>query len=183
MDNREKVNQILKETISQEDAFAFYDSLEPVIPDEMWGLWKGSEMKTGHPFEGLLKAAGWYGKRFVNSEEVYPLIFEKQNGKLYAGNPTLIPITLPFDKIPHRIVNLAMKVVVPILSTNKSSARLREVNYRGKVTSAMVYDTKGIIDIFRKVDDNTLMGIMDIKGIKTDKSYFFILDRVQEGTI
>ena len=183
MNHREKINQMLKGSITQEEAFVFYDSLETVGNDELWGLWKGTELITGHPFENLLTAASWYGKRFISPEEVYPLIFENSDGRLYAGNPFLIPITFPFDKIPFKdkVVYGAMKVVGPIISTKKSSARLREIKYRDKVSSAMVYDSKGIIDVFRKIDNNTLMGIMDIKGMATEKSYFFVLDRVQGG--
>lgn len=184
MSNREVLNQMLTRTITQEEAFAFYDRLEPVAMDELWGLWNGAELTTGHPFEGLLTAAGWYGKRFVSPEEVYPLIFENSDGRLYAGNPSLIPITLPYDKIPFidKIVCGAMKIAGPIVSTKKSSARLREINYRGKVSAAMVYDTKGIVDVFRKIDDSTLLGIMDIKGMSTNKTYFFMLDRVRKRT-
>lgn len=184
MSNRETINEMLKGQITQEEAFAFYDTLEPVEMDLLWGLWKGAELTTGHPFEGLLTAAGWYGKRFVSPEEVYPLIFQNADGRLYAGNPALIPITLPYDKIPFidKVVYGAMKVAGPIISTKKSSARLREVKYRDKLSSAMMYDTKGIVDVFRKVDEHTLLGVMDIKGMSTDKTYFFMLDRVQGGS-
>lgn len=41
----------------------------------------------------------------------------------------------------------------------------------------MIYDTKGIIDVFRKIDADTLMGAVDIKDINTDKTYYFILYR------
>lgn len=185
MSNREVMNQMLRSNVTQEEAFSFFDSLESVEMDELWGLWKGSELTTGHPFEGLLTAASWYGKRFVSIEEVYPLVFENSDGRLYAGNPFFIPITLPYDKLPYRdkIIYGAMKIAGPIITTKKSSARLREVNFRDKVSAAMVYDAKGIIDIFRKIDNNTMMGIMDIKGMSTDKSYFFILDRVQGGRV
>lgn len=183
MNNREKINEMLKRTVSQEEAFAFFDSLECVEMEELWGMWKGAELTTGHPFEGLLTAASWYGKRFVSPEEVYPLLFKKSNGKLYAGSPTLLPVTFPFHRIPFKdkVVRGAMKVVGPIISTRKSSARLREVKFRDKVSAAMVYDTKGIIDVFRKIDDNTLLGIMDIKNMKTNMSYFFILEKVRGG--
>ena len=44
------------------------------------------------------------------------------------------------------------------------NARLREINFRGKVSSAMMYNYLPIIDHFRRVDENTLMGVMDVKG-------------------
>ncbi|WP_340373619.1 DUF4334 domain-containing protein [Peribacillus sp. FSL E2-0218] len=44
----------------------------------------------------------------------------------------------------------------------------------------MVYDQKSIIDLFRKVDEDTLLGVMDIKDFFPDKSYFFVLRRINE---
>ena len=44
------------------------------------------------------------------------------------------------------------------------NARIREVRYRNKVSTAMIYNYLPIIDHFRRVDDNTLMGAMDLKG-------------------
>lgn len=52
------------------------------------------------------------------------------------------------------------------LAVNDSmgAARLRQVEHAGTVSAAMIYDTQAIMDYFRKVDDNTLMGVMDSKG-------------------
>jgi len=177
MENKEKLQSMMGKNNTQAEAFELYDSLESIDTEEMWGLWKGEELSTGHPFEGLLTASKWYGKKFVSKEEVYPLLFERKDGSLYAGNPGLIPMTLPFDKIPSRLVSRVIPLIRPVFKTKNSGARLRMVDFRGKASASMVYDQKGIIDIFRKVDDNTLMGIMDIKEMATDKSYFFILRR------
>jgi hypothetical protein len=43
---------------------AFYDSLPPVGLALMTGRWRGGEIATGHPFDGLLGPAGWHGKAF-----------------------------------------------------------------------------------------------------------------------
>lgn len=51
-------------------------------------------------------------------------------------------------------------VTSPILG----SAQLREVVYRGVCTATMIYDTQPILDHFRKIDDNTVLGAMDRKG-------------------
>ena len=61
--------------------------------------------------------------------------------------------------------------------TVKSKARLREIRYRGGVTAAMIYDDLAIIDIFRKIDDTTVLGVMDLKGKMGEKGYFFLLER------
>lgn len=50
------------------------------------------------------------------------------------------------------------------------------VEYRSRLSAAMVYDQKPIIDHFRRVDDNCVMGAMDMKG--STEPYFFILRRV-----
>ena len=60
----------------------------------------------------------------------------------------------------------------PALRTRKHRARLRAVEHRGVVTAAMVYDHLPIIDFFRRVDDSTLLGVMDLRGATP---YFFIL--------
>lgn len=51
-----------------------------------------------------------------------------------------------------------------IASPLLGSARLREVMYRGVCTATMIYDTQPILDHFRKIDENTVLGAMDRKG-------------------
>ena len=42
----------------------------------------------------------------------------------------------------------------------------------------MVYDGQPILDHFKRVDDDTLMGIMNGKGILADgQHYYFLLER------
>lgn len=178
MENIDFLNVILRNGASQSEAFAFYDQLDIVEPEEMIGMWKGDEIVTGHPLEGLLTASGWYGKEFIDEEHVHPLVFKKSNEVLYTISPNLLPLNLLMQRlqhIPKKILSSSMTILRPILKTNKSAARLRKVNHRGKVTSAMIYDNKGIIDVFRKIDENTLLGIMDIKEQSPDKTFFFIL--------
>ncbi|KAI8215229.1 hypothetical protein K4K52_009655 [Colletotrichum sp. SAR 10_76] len=56
-------------------------------------------------------------------------------------------------------------------------ARIREVKYRGVVTAAMVYDKFPIIDAFRYVDENTVIGAMDTKDLKDAGTYYFYLKK------
>ncbi|SEN81113.1 protein of unknown function [Terribacillus saccharophilus] len=181
MENIDFLNVILRNGASQSVAFAFYDQLDIVEPEEMIGMWQGEEIVTGHPLEGLLTASGWYGKEFIDEEHVHPLVFKKSNEVLYTISPNWIPFNFllqSVQNIPNKILSSSMTILRPILKTNKSAARLRKVNHRGKVTSAMIYDNKGIIDVFRKIDENTLLGIMDIKEQLPDKAFFFILRKV-----
>ncbi|WP_030163881.1 DUF4334 domain-containing protein [Spirillospora albida] len=55
-------------------------------------------------------------------------------------------------------------------------ARLREMSHRGLVSAAMVYDTQPIIDHFRRIDDDHVMGAMDAKGVGS--VLYFHLTRV-----
>lgn len=57
------------------------------------------------------------------------------------------------------------------------------MDYRGKASASMIYDQKPIIDIFRKIDEDTMLGVMDIKNFPSEKSYFFYLKRVQKQEI
>ncbi|MFC0040826.1 DUF4334 domain-containing protein [Actinomadura rayongensis] len=56
-------------------------------------------------------------------------------------------------------------------------ARLREVTYRGVPSAAMIYDTQPIIDHFRRVTDDVVLGAMDAKG--QPHVLYFHLTRVE----
>ncbi len=58
-----------------------------------------------------------------------------------------------------------------------SKARVRMMEYRNKVSATMIYDYLPINDVFRKVDDNTVLGLMDFKRIS--QPFFFLLNRVK----
>ena len=57
------------------------------------------------------------------------------------------------------------------------AARLRMVEYRGVVSGAMVYDRQAVIDHFRRVDDDTLLGVMDSK--RAPRPLVFFLTRLR----
>lgn len=177
MENQ-KILDSLKREIQQDEAFRFFDSLDTVEPWELRGLWKGEELRTGHPMEGLLTATNWFGKLFVNEEQVHPLVFQTKRGELYFGNPGLLPVGIPGGVIPDQLLSSMMTMIRPIIQTNQSKARLRKIEYRGKMSAAMIYDQKHIIDVFRKIDEKTLLGVMDMKNSNTMKSYFFVLKKV-----
>lgn len=155
-----------------------FDELEPVSLEFMLGRWKGFEIATGHRMDGLLVATGWYGKFFKSPEEVHPLLFYTLNHKsLYAVNPKLIPLGIPFPK--SKLLAYCMTLLRPILQTRRSAARIRLIAYRGKVTGTMAYDKKAIFDHFVRIDDNTMLGIMDLKGVP--EPYCFVLERDNES--
>lgn len=171
------VNDLKMNTISTQAAFDLFDSLLAPQVEDLYGLWKGSDIKTGHPLEGYLTAAGWYGKFFKSNESVFPLIMKRGNGKLYALNPKLLPLSLPFQKLPLQVIRFLGKLAPLILRTKKSSARLRQVQYRDSLCPAMIYNDKAIIDIFKQYDRNTLVCLMDTQCFNTKQPYFFLLER------
>jgi hypothetical protein len=59
--------------------------------------------------------------------------------------------------------------------TKMGAARLREVSFRGRASAAMVYDTQPIIDCFRRISDDLVLGVMDVKGSPPD--FYFHLSR------
>ncbi|WP_274911676.1 DUF4334 domain-containing protein [Streptomyces sp. WZ-12] len=59
-------------------------------------------------------------------------------------------------------------------------ATLREVVFRGKSSTAMVYDQLPVVDHFRRLTDDVLLCVMDKKGEPAD--FFFHLTRVQAPT-
>lgn len=54
-------------------------------------------------------------------------------------------------------------------------AQLREVAFNGKVQACLIYDKMPMMDYFRKVTDDIVLGVGDIKGLPTD--FFFWLER------
>lgn len=159
------------------DAMSFFDGLPAVIPEEMMGRWRGREFATGHPMDGLLAASGWYGKQFDGTEHVHPLLFTDRSGHLYAADPRKMPLKLATRIDPNTLAKGkdVFKVTSAALKTRRHRARLREVVYRGSVTTGMVYDHLPIIDVFRRVDDMTVVGVMDYR--EEPEPYFFILER------
>ncbi len=79
------------------EVLAFFDSLPAVSPEQMLGRWRGSELPTGSPLDGLLEAYGWYGKEFLGPESVHPLLFRGRDGRPRPVDPGLIPVGLLRD--------------------------------------------------------------------------------------
>jgi hypothetical protein len=54
-------------------------------------------------------------------------------------------------------------------------AQLREMAFNGKVSASLIYDQHPIMDYFRKVTNDIIIGLGDVKGKPTD--FFFHLTR------
>jgi hypothetical protein len=160
-----------------QEALQLYDSLDPVNCDFMLGRWRGSGLNTDHPMDGLLELSNWYGKEFVDFENVHPLLFFDSRGELFkvAPHPTLMNWVLKLSIPRNTAFKPWLMFANSLLKTDKSQARLRMMEYRGVVTATMIYDYLPINDSFKKVDDHTVFGIMDFKN--SPQPFFFILKR------
>ncbi len=160
-----------------EQALEFFDALPTVRAEQITGRWKGRELHTGHPLDGLLTASGWYGKQVDSPDAVHPLLYRTPRGTLFPVDPARIPLRLA-GHTPMIVISAARRLLdlgTPLLRASGPKARLRNVQHRGKISAAMIYDQRPIIDVFRRVDDTTLLGVMDMRALP--QPYFFILTR------
>jgi hypothetical protein len=164
---------------STEEALAIFDGLEPVDMNFMIGGWKGAGFPTDHPMDGLLEAYHWHGKRFDSPEHVHPLVFSSMRGRRVRVNPIFtMPALGLLDRLPllkSKAMGRLFQTFLLLFATRRSRARLRLTDYRGKSSATMIYDNLPINDVFRKVDDDTVLGAMDLKGI--ERPFFFVLRR------
>jgi hypothetical protein len=166
-----------KNSMSTEEALELCDALPGVDIDTLIGRWRGTEISTHHPLDGLLETCGWYGKEFIDRDHVHPLLFSDRRGHLFALDPQRLPITLALKwPIPRRkLLRQALLAARFVLQTREAKARVRMVEYRGKVSASMIYDNLPVYDTFRLIDSDTLLGVMDFKGI--EQPFFFKLRR------
>lgn len=54
---------------------------------------------------------------------------------------------------------------------------LRTIKFRDKISTSMIYNFLPMIDNFRKVDENTVMGITEVKG---ETSVYFYLKKLRK---
>ncbi len=171
--------------MGQDSALALFDALDPVDLAVMMGRWRGYGFASGHPMDGLLEAVGWYGKAFVTADQVHPLLFAESSGEVYKISPSpwmmqaalqLSSQQLPLP--PSAVLKPLFNLLSLPMRTEHSQARLRMMSHRGKVSATMIYDHLPIHDVFRRVDDNTLLGLMDYKA--SPSPFFFVLNRVPE---
>lgn len=163
------------------EALELFDQLDPVDLAFMMGRWRGSGFPTGHPLDGLLEAANWYGKEFVSPDCAHPLLFLDMHRNIFKVAPNSV--------VMPALIHLALRLPIPktgaikplytflnsLQKTDESQARLRMMEYRNQLTATMIYDHLPIHDVFKKVDDNTMLGLMDYKAL--EQPFFFVLRR------
>lgn len=167
----------MTQSMTAEQALAYFDGLDPVEIEQLIGDWRGEEIATGHPMGGMLSATRWLGKSFESADIVHPLVHTGLWGQRICVNPACLPIRLGI-RLPLRrlIASVLFPLIRPFITTRRPKARLRMIMFRGKLSAAMIYDAKPIIDVFRRIDDNTVLGLMDQRDDATP--FFFILSRL-----
>lgn len=163
------------------DKMERFQRLPPVEPREMIGLWTGRGIPSGHPLDGVLENLGWFGKRFSAQMRADALLFHGGDKRLVAIDPARIPLRLAlrFHKLGRtRAASNLFSYLLRRLRAKGPVASLKAVPFQGVTSAAMAYDTQPIVDHFRKVDDNRVMGAMVIDS--DDRVYFFELERVEE---
>ncbi|MGD1950772.1 MAG: DUF4334 domain-containing protein [Leptolyngbyaceae cyanobacterium] len=163
-----------------EKALQLFDSLESINLEFMIGRWQGSGLHTAHPMDGLLETSDWYGKEFIDPETVHPLLFldDQENIIKVAPNAIGMEWALKSPILKNDFMKPFLSMTNSLLKTEKSQARLRMMEYRDKVSATMIYDYLPINDAFRKVDNNTVLGVMDLKDLS--QPFFFVLKRCLE---
>jgi AraC-like DNA-binding protein len=126
-----------------------FDALDVVPREALVGAWRGGGFDTGHPVLRQLHRLRWVGKTFHSIDKVDPLICRADDGSHYADDKTM-----------------------------GGGASLQMIEYRGKVSAAMVYDARPVIDHFRRVDAVTLLGVMTGRNtLYQGQPFYFYLKR------
>lgn len=145
----------LKDRIDTDALDRVWATLAPVQLNELWGSWRGSELPTGHALSRVLKKSGWVGKRFVSPLDVQPLVCQRDDGTLFSN-----------------------------VELGKGVASVWMIEFRGEGTATMVYDGAPTFDHFKRVDEHTLLGIMNGKNVMFEgRHFYFLLERADPFTL
>lgn len=169
---------VLERGTTPQEAMAFFDTLPAVTVEGLLGTWTGASLPTGNRLDGLLERLGWVGKRFDGPDDAHPLVFARRGGGLVTVDPSLLPVRTAIRLVPllrTRPVAGVLRRLLPLLRTSRPQARLRSTGYRGVVTGTVCYDALPIHDVLRRIDDDTLLGAMDLRGV--DPPFLFVLRR------
>lgn len=165
----------------QQTTLEEFRSLTPIMPREMIGLWRGRGIPADHPFDGVLENLGWFGKRFTPDMRADALLFQSDKGKLVAIDPRWIPIGMALRSHKLGRAGVARSLSSYLLFQFRARgpvASLVTMMFGGVESAAMVYDEQPIVDHFRRIDKERIMGAMTING--DERIYFFELERVDE---
>jgi hypothetical protein len=162
----------------QQKVLEEFQRLPPIDPREMIGLWEGRGIPANHPFDGVLENLGWFGKQFTSDSRADALLFRSDEHKLISIDPARIPLRLAlrFHKLGRtRAARIVFPYLQRVFMAKGPVASLETTLFQGVASAAMAYDSHPIVDHFRRIDENRIMGAMTIRGY--DRIYFFELAR------
>ncbi|MGP3698033.1 DUF4334 domain-containing protein [Rhodobacter sp. NSM] len=161
----------------------WFESLPPVAIPDLIGLWRGEELPSGHPFDGVLDRYQWFGKEFASADAVHPLLFRDARGQLFAVEPRFLPfhLALRLGVARSGLAAAAFSRVKRLLATRRPAAHLRMMEWRGTPSATMIYNRLPIHDHFRRLDEDTVVGAMNDPGFK--RPFFFLLRRISPTTV
>lgn len=61
-----------------------------------------------------------------------------------------------------------------VASVDLGVARLRELSFRSTSSAGMVYGRQSWIDYFRKLDDDTVVALIEMKGEPVETGFFML---------
>lgn len=135
--------------LTGEQLSLFFDSLPEVNVDELIGDWKG----------------GYFN--FQQNEVSAQLETLRWFGKSIISSNHVDPL-ICLDEENN-----------PFVFKDMGEGILRMVYFRNGVTAALIYDNFPIIDHFRKIDHDTMLGMMEAKVLlKEDEYFYFFLERI-----
>src|SRR5271154_4632819 len=141
------------DAISDAELDDYWASFSPAPTHGMLGEWKGGEFVPGLRMNGQLENPRWFGKTFNSPADVEPLVCLDEDGNCFSN-----------------------------VKMGKGEASLWLEEVRGEVTATMVYDGQPVHDHFKTIDDSTVMGIMNGKGVVEHGRYFyFYLERASKS--
>jgi hypothetical protein len=142
-----------QDRVDDADLERLWDEGEVLAATDLLGAWRGFGFSTGHRTGALLDRSRWHGKRFDAVDRVAPLVCRGDDGELFDDEKSA-----------------------------PGGASVWEVRFRGRVTATMVYDAMPVFDHFVRIDDNTLLGVMNGKDrlVRDDgRLFWFGLEREQ----
>ena len=125
----------------------------------------GTDAATALRFFDRLPAVGV--QDVVAPEHVLPTLFRDGAGRPVPVDPVLAPVAL-IRRRPGLLrrgpVPVLFRAALPLLRSPRPAGRIRRVEVRGVVSAALVYDSVPIVDAFRRVTPDLLLGAGDIRG-------------------
>ena len=116
--------------------------------------------KQLEPVDTDFMVGTWKGGKFDGGSEPDPINWY---GKRFTSTTDVEPLLVTNDK--GEVVTF----------DRLGAAQMREVAFDGTLSAALIYDSQPIMDYLRKVNDDVVIGLGDIKGKPTD--FFFHLTR------